>query len=94
MMEKRDLKADLEAIRERAPLFWDPNPSFNTQYALYEVAEHAIERVLEAEALARELMDMLGRVTPRYLEGRLELDLDLVSEANGLLGKAREALGG
>ena len=35
---------------------------------------------------------MLGRVTPCYLEGRLELDLDLVHEANGLLKKAKEVL--
>ena len=54
---------------------------------------HAIERALKAEALARELVDVLGRVTPRYLEGRLELDLDLVHEANGLLKKAKEVLG-
>lgn len=51
------------------------------------------ERADKAEALARELVDMLGRVTPRYLEGRLELDLDLVHEANGLLEKAKEVLG-
>jgi hypothetical protein len=35
---------------------------------------------------------MLGRVTPCYLEGRPELDLDLVHEANGLLKKAEEVL--
>lgn len=48
------------------------------------------ERAIKAEALARELADMLGRVTPCYLEGRLELDLDLVHEANGLLERAKE----
>jgi hypothetical protein len=90
---KRDLKADLEVIREGATLFGDPNPGVNTQYELYEVAEYAIERALKAEALARELLDVLGRVTPRYLAGRLELDLDLVHEANGLLEKAKEVLG-
>ena len=55
-MNKRDLLADLEAIREGATLFGDPNPGVNTQYELYEVAEHAIERALKAEALARELV--------------------------------------
>ena len=48
---------------------------------------HAIERAIEAEALARELADMLRRVTP------LELDLELVHEAYGLLKKAKEVLG-
>jgi hypothetical protein len=95
---KRDLKADLEAIREGATLFGDPNPGVNTQYELYEVAEHAIERALKAEALARELVDMLERVIPRYLAGRLELVLDelvldSVHEANWLLKKAKEVLG-
>ena len=98
MMKKRDLKADLEAIREGATLFGDPNPGVNTQYELYEVAEHAIERALKAEALARELVDMLERVIPRYLAGRLELVLDelvldSVHEANWLLKKAKEVLG-
>ena len=90
---KRDLRADLEAIREGATLFGDPNPGVNTQYELYEVAEHAIERALKAEALARELVDVLGRVIPRYLVERLELDLDSVHEANWLLKKAKEVLG-
>lgn len=98
MMEKRDLKADLEAIREGAALFGDSNPGVNTQYELYEIAEHAIERALKAEALARELVDMLERVIPRYLVGRLELVLDelvldSVHETNWLLKKAKEVLG-
>jgi hypothetical protein len=54
---------------------------------------HAIERALKAEALARELADMLGRVTPCYLEGRLGIDLDSMYEVNGLLKKAKEVLG-
>ena len=93
MMNKRDLLADLEAIREGATLFGDPNPGVNTQYELYEVAEHAIERALKAEALARKLLDVLGRVIPRYLVGRLEVDLDSVLEANGLLKRAEEVPG-
>ena len=86
-MNKRDLLADLEAIREGATLFGDPNPGVNTQYELYEVAEHAIERALKAEALARKLLDVLGRVIPRYLVGRLELDLDSVPEATVVRGE-------
>ena len=54
---------------------------------------HAIERALKAEALARKLLDVLGRVIPRYLVGRLELDLDSVLEANGLLKRAEGVLG-
>ena len=91
-MNKRDLKADLEAIREGAILFRDPNLSVNTQYELYEIAEHAIERALKAEALAQKLLDVLGRVIPSYLVGRLEVDLDLVLEANGLLKNPKEVL--
>lgn len=56
---KRDLKADLEAIREGATLFGDPNPGVNTQYELYEIAEHAIERAIKAESLARELVGVI-----------------------------------
>ncbi len=58
-MNKRNLLADLEAIREGATLFGDPNPGVNTQYELYEVAEHAIERAIKAESLARELVGVI-----------------------------------
>ena len=88
-MEKRDLKADLEAIRKGATLFGDPNPGVNTQYELHEVAEHAIERALKAEALAQKLLDVLGRVIPRYLVGQLgqpEL-MDSVREATVVRGE-------
>jgi len=88
-MNKRNLLADLEAIREGATLFGDPNPGVNTQYELYEVAEHAIERALKAEALAQKLLDVLGRVIPLHLVGRLEVDLDSALEANGLLKKSQ-----
>ncbi len=53
---------------------------------------HAIERALKAEALAQKLLDVLGRVIPNHLVGRLEVDLDSVLEANGLLKKAKEAV--
>ena len=33
-MNKRDLLADLEAIRKGTTLFGDPNPGVNTQYEL------------------------------------------------------------
>ena len=58
-MNKRDLLADLKAIREGATLFGDPNPGVNTQYELYEVAEHAIERAIKAESLVRELVGVI-----------------------------------
>ena len=54
---------------------------------------HAIERALKAEALAQKLLDVLGRVIPSYLVGRLEVDLDSVLEANGLLKRAEEVPG-
>jgi hypothetical protein len=54
---------------------------------------HAIERALKAEALAQKLLDVLGRVIPSYIVGRLEVDLDSVLEANGLLKKDKEVLG-
>jgi Zn finger protein HypA/HybF involved in hydrogenase expression len=88
-MEKRDLKADLEAIREGATLFGDPNPGVNTQYELYEIAEHAIERAMKAEARAQKLLDVLGRVIPSYLVGQLgqpEL-MDSVREATVVRGE-------
>ena len=92
-MNKRDLLADLEAIREGATLFGDPNPGVNTQYELYEVAEHAIERAIKVEALARELVEALKKATVRYLGGRLEADLSAFLSAKRLLKKAKEVLG-
>ncbi len=50
---------------------------------------HAIERALKAEALAQKLLDVLGRVIPLHLVGRLEVDLDSALEANGLLKKSQ-----
>jgi hypothetical protein len=67
--------------------------SIDLRYECYKMYARAIERALKAEALARELVDMLERATPRYLAGRPELDLDLVHEVNGLLKKAKEVLG-
>ena len=55
----RDLKADLKSIQEGRILFDDPNPSVGTKYELYEVAEHAIERAIKAESLARELVGVI-----------------------------------
>ena len=54
---------------------------------------HAILLVIEAEALAQKLLDVLGRVIPSYIVGQLETDLDSVLEANGLLKKAKEVPG-
>jgi hypothetical protein len=85
-MEKRDLKADLEAIRKGATLFGDPNSGVNTQCELYEIVEHAIERAMKAEARVQRLLDVLGRVIPSYLVGRLEL-MDSVPEATVVRGE-------
>lgn len=89
---RHDLAADLKAIRAGATVFPDPDPGVRTEYELHEVAEHAIERALKAEALAQKLLDVLGRVIPSYLVGRLEVDLDSVLEANGLLKRDEEVL--
>ncbi len=78
-----------EVVQENQKLRWE-NAILKNQM---DDTNAEKERADKAEALARELVDMLGRVTPRYLAGRLELDLDLVSEANGLLKKAKEVLG-
>ncbi len=71
---------------------WTLNAIDGWPYAIRQALEEK-ERADKCEALVRELLDVLGRVTPRYLAGRLELDLDLVHEANGLLEKAKEVLG-
>lgn len=89
---RHDLAADLKAIRAGATVFPDPDPGVRTEYELHEVAEHAIERALKAEVLARELVDMLERATPRYLEGRPELDLSAFLSAKRLPERAKEVL--
>lgn len=92
-MEKRDLKADLEKLKSHEEN--DVHFMSLVKYNKFLVAKvlNKQKRSKQLEALVRELVDMLGRVTPRYLAGRLELDLDLVHEANGLLKKAKEVLG-
>ena len=96
-MNKRDLKADLEICNKATPGPWRAGESFvedNMRFVAQarEGWPHAIERALKAEALAQKLLNVLGRVIPRYLAGRLELDLDLVLEANGLLKNPKEVL--
>ena len=51
------------------------------------------ERADKAEALCRELADTMKVMLPRYLTGRLDLDLDMVYEAKRLISKAEEVLG-
>jgi len=55
---KRDLMTDLKSIQEGRTLFDGPDPSVRTEYELYEVAEHALERAIEVEALVRELLEV------------------------------------
>jgi hypothetical protein len=45
------------------------------------------ERADKAEALAQKLLDVLGRVIPNHLVGRLELNLDSVPEATVVRGE-------
>ena len=88
----RDLKADLEAIREGATLFGDPNPGVNTQYELYEVAEHAIERAIEAEALVRELVGVIDELRRQINECGLDGEMwDVYQRAKEVLGDGDQA---
>jgi len=67
-------------------------PTENCLITLGKVGPMRLRRALKAEALARELVDVLGRVIPRYLVERLELDLDLVLEANGFAEKSQRGV--
>lgn len=58
---KRDLMTDLKSIQEGCTLFDDPDPSVGTKYELYEVAEQAIERALEAEAKLEKAKGLIQR---------------------------------
>src|SRR5690606_22803043 len=102
----RDLKADREicahfdklvkrgVYKERSPATHESvREILKFALAANEGWPHAIERALKAEALAQKLLDVLGRVIPLHLVGRLEVDLDSVLEANGLLKRAEEVLG-
>jgi hypothetical protein len=98
-MNKRDLLADLEAIREGATLFGYPNPGVNTQCELYEIAEHAIERAIEVEALARELakkMELMHMAVNALLLGE-DVPVEVVDRitlgVSSVLLKAKEVLG-
>jgi hypothetical protein len=87
----RDLKADLEELEslKEDDVHFMSIVCFieNNAEKWLEQGVSEAERAEKAEALARELADMLGRVTP------LEFDLELVHEAYGLLKKAKEVLG-
>ena len=87
MTEKRDLKADLKSIQEGRTLFDDPDPSVGTKYELYEVAEQAIERAIEAEALVRELVDGLQALFYGNMRG------GKWGKAHASLEKAKKELG-
>ena len=88
-MNKRDLKEDLRLCKQLEDR-WEEvgNRPWLTEELCIDFAHearegwpHAIERALKAEALARKLLDVLGRVIPSHLVGRLERDLDSVLEA-------------
>jgi hypothetical protein len=91
---KRDLMTDLKSIQEGRTLFDGPDPSVRTEYELYEVAEHAIERALKAESLARELVGLL-QMTHRAvvtLLGGEDVPPEAVDHlAFGVAGKIRRA---
>jgi hypothetical protein len=111
MMNKRDLKADLELCNKATQGPWrhEWTPDCSEVYApgvdkpivlvghdphdaefIVQAREgwpHAIERAIKAEALAQKLLDVLGRVIPNHLVGRLELDLDSVPEATVVRGE-------
>jgi hypothetical protein len=107
MMEKRDLKADLEQIqnfrskwRQSTSLeeAWDIGVAW--EYFWREKAELWLDQALaekeradKAEALARELVEALKKATVRYLGGGLEADLSAFLSAKRLLERAKEVLG-
>lgn len=93
-MNKRDLKADLELLEAGF------HPS---DIELVEIAKHAIERAIKAEALARELARELEEIKERgdWLERDCTepdkvmiyaIDINVIG--NGTLAKAKEVLGG
>jgi hypothetical protein len=96
---RHDLAADLKAIRAGATVFPDPDPGVRTEYELHEVAEHAIERAIKAEALAWELVAALRRIseildsaTCRCRCGFCEY-FNAQKRADKALAKAKEVLG-
>lgn len=89
-VKKRDLMTDLKSIQEGCTLFDDPDPSVETKYELYEVAEHAIERALEAEAEAlkskeahRHVLDILNVVSDIVVETKDRSENDTSQYADG-----------
>ena len=92
-MKKRDLMTDLKSIQEGRTLFDDPDPSVGTKYELYEVAEHAIERALEAEAKLEKAKGLIQR----WFDGEISafgvmdsMIIDLEFDIDGIPDEALE----
>ena len=92
---KRDLMTDLKSIQEGRTLFDDPDPSVGTKYELYEVAEQAIERALEAEAK----LDRAQDIIQRWFDGEISafgvmdaLIIDLGFDIDGIPDEVLEYL--
>ena len=90
---KRDLMTDLKSIQEGRTLFDDPDPSVGTKYELYEVAEQAIERALEAEAKLEKAKGLIQR----WFDGEISafgvmdaMIIDLEFDIDGIPDEALE----
>ena len=90
---KRDLMTVLKSIQEGCTLFDDPDPSVGTKYELYEVAEHAIERALEAEAKLEKAKGLIQR----WFDGEISafgvmdaMIIDLEFDIDGIPDEALE----
>ena len=74
-------------------MFDDPDPSVGTKYELYEVAEHAIERALEAEAKLEKAKGLIQR----WFDGEISafgvmdsMIIDLEFDIDGIPDEALE----
>ena len=97
-MEKRDLLVDLEWVQAGG----NPLTIGDFIMKLTAIAEHSLKRAIAAEALVRELVDVLEEIKKRgdWLKRdctesdkvmSYAIDINLIG--NGVLAKAKEALG-
>lgn len=86
-MTKRDLKADLALVRQSG--------FYSSIGGVWKIAEHAIERAIEAEALSRELVEALEiAYDAMYLDIMNAHDYpNCELKVKKVLAKAKEVLG-
>jgi hypothetical protein len=98
MMVKRDLKADLASLTGD----WGVHENNWFRANGVEIVEHAIERAIKAEELARELVEALkhierlaelARSRSRYPGAVMSCGAEIRLAVEGALEKAKEVLG-